>query len=387
MKILFTSFAYYPETSGVPIVIQYLAEGLAYKGHSVSVATRVNGKHLSAHEVINGVNVYRFDIGQTLFKTDKGNVMEYIDFVMSFEKDILVLECLQCHTTDLLLPYLNKMNCKIVIHSHGIPGLTMKFFSWQGDVVHTIGNFHNWFRWKYYYGRTIPKYASSIDLGISLSLCSSDIGYFTDHFKHVSIVENAANSMFFDEKIKEDGKINLDIKSSRYILNISNYSDRKNQLLLLKEFVKADLKDCALVLIGSSPNKYYNKVVNAASKIRSKYKREIVILHGIDRKYFPSIIREASLFVMTSKWEEYPVSLVESMAIGTPFISTMVGNAHILPGGVVARTTNEIHILLKTLMFNNVLRDRLGCQGKKYAYEYNYLPKVIDIFENAITEL
>ena len=57
MKILFTSFAYYPETSGVPIVIQYLAEGLVHKGHSVSVATRVNGKHLSAHEVINGVNL------------------------------------------------------------------------------------------------------------------------------------------------------------------------------------------------------------------------------------------------------------------------------------------------------------------------------------------
>ena len=43
MKILFTTFSYYPETSGVPVVVQYLAEGLAKRGHNVSVVTCMNG--------------------------------------------------------------------------------------------------------------------------------------------------------------------------------------------------------------------------------------------------------------------------------------------------------------------------------------------------------
>ncbi len=385
MKILFTTFAYYPEKSGVPIVVQYLAEGLAGKGHSVAVATRMNGRVMPSHEVINNVDVYRFDIGQTLFKTNTGNVDDYISFVRTFKKDALILECLQCHTTDLLLPFLNEMDCKIVVHSHGIPGLTMNLFSWQGDLIHSIGNIHNWIRWKKYYRKTFPKYCKTIDLGISLSLCASDVGYFSKRLKKTAIVENAANHMFFcKENYQKDISEILKIQSQHYIVNISNYSDRKNQLTLIKEYEKAQLKDCALVLIGNERNSYCKKVIRLANQVKERSGCEIKVLYGIEREWFPAIIEKAMVFVMTSKWEEYPVSLVETMAVGTPFISTMVGNAHVLPGGVIARSNGEIAVLLRTLYDNPVILHEFGQQGKKYALEHNDLEKVIDGFENAL---
>ena len=87
---------------------------------------------------------------------------------------------------------------------------------------------------------------------------------------------------------------------------------------------------------------------------------------------------------MTSKFEEYPVSLVEAMAVGTPFVSTMVGNAHALPGGVVAREYGEVSILLKTLSENPSILRRTGKQGKQYAIGNNTVSAAVDCFEKVL---
>ena len=58
MKILFLSENYFPNVSGVPVVVRYLAEGLANLGHQVSIATS-NFKNCPEKEVIGGVTVYR----------------------------------------------------------------------------------------------------------------------------------------------------------------------------------------------------------------------------------------------------------------------------------------------------------------------------------------
>lgn len=388
MKVLFTTFSYYPETSGVPVVVQYLAEGLAKRGHDVSVVTCMNHHDYKRQETLNGVTIYRFDWGQTFFKKKYGEYKEYIKFVTDFPKDVLILECLQCHTTDILLPYLDKMRSKVAIHAHGAPGILMKPFGWEGDMLHTIGHTHNWMRWKRYYGHYFPKYASKIHIGICLSLCASDMDYLSQHVPHVSIAENAANDIFFDENMKNQDVLEyIKIKNKRYVLNISNYSERKNQLLLMDAFAKTGLKDVSLVLIGSKPNTYYRKCVKYAEKLNAKYGLDIQILHGIERSLFPAIIKNADLFAMTSKWEEYPVSLVEAMAVGTPFFSTPVGNAHILPGGITSRYDEEIPSLLKTLLVNRSLLNQFGNQGKEYALKHNTLSTVLDNYESILKSL
>ena len=388
MKILFTTFSYYPETSGVPVVVQYLAEGLANRGHDVSVVTCMNHHDYKRHETLNGVTIYRFDWGQTFFKKKYGEYQEYIKFVTDFPKDVLILECLQCHTTDILLPYLDKMRSKVAIHAHGAPGILMKPFGWEGDVLHTIGHTHNWMRWKRYYGHFFPKYASKIDIGICLSLCASDMDYLSRHVQRVCISENAANDIFFDENMKNQDVLEfIKIKNKRYVLNISNYSERKNQILLMDAFAKTGLKDVSLVLIGSKPNTYYRKCVKYAEKLNAKYGLDIQILHGIERSLFPAIIKNADLFAMTSKWEEYPVSLVEAMAVGTPFFSTPVGNAHILPGGITSRYDEEIPSLLKTLLLNPTLLKQFANQGKEYAIKHNTLSTVLDNYESILKSL
>ena len=108
MRILFTVDSYYPRISGVPVVVGYLAEGLVKKGHEIYVATRlVEGS--SDTEIHNGVEIHRFDIIYNRFKKCKGKITEYKYFVLNGDFDAIVFECVECVTTDILLPHLKEL--------------------------------------------------------------------------------------------------------------------------------------------------------------------------------------------------------------------------------------------------------------------------------------
>lgn len=388
MRVLFTSFAYYPQTSGVPIVVQYLAEGLVEFGHTVCIATRKNGNAFPDKEIINGVEIHRFDIGQTLTKRNTGDINEYLRFVVNYEKDVLILECIQCHTTDLLLNHLPEMNCKIVIHSHGGPGIHQRLVKWDTNIKHSIGNTHNWFRWSKYYGKTLPQVAQSIDAVLCLSLCASDLDYMTAKMKRVEILENAAHNIFFDTSLyHEDITRVLQLAHSRYILCIANYVPNKGHKDIIRAYSKMNSKECSLVFIGSKKNPYYDELCDMVSSINEKDGKEVRLLTSIDRKLFPSIIYHADLFVMASEHEEYPVSLIESMAVGTPFVSTDAGCARILPGGITVRNRNDLGMAMQMLISHSELLHKYGVQGKRYALENNTTKAAVSKLESILNTL
>ncbi|MBF0366207.1 MAG: glycosyltransferase family 4 protein [Oligoflexia bacterium] len=70
-KILIVLYYYYPYISGLTIVAQRVAEGLATKGHSVTVLTTRHDRNLAAEEIKNGVKIIREKV---LFTLGKGVV-------------------------------------------------------------------------------------------------------------------------------------------------------------------------------------------------------------------------------------------------------------------------------------------------------------------------
>ena len=385
MKILFTTFSYLPERSGIPSVVKYLAEGLSGKGHEVEVVTCRNGNDFPYMENINNVKVKRFDLFFDKFKRISGNVNDYVTYIVKQKVDFLIMECLQCVTTDALLPHLNQIKGKVIIHAHGAPGIYEKPFKIMYDLKHTIGHTYNWWKWRRYYNTVFPRYSKYIDARISCSICASDLDYFHKHIINNYILENSADYMFFFPQIDKTIKDKLGIKSSKYIINIATINDRKNQVLLIESFVKANLSDCALVIIGTERSKYFEKICKLANKYTKQKQAEIHIFDkDISRDLFPSILSQADLFMLTSKWEEYPISLVESMAVGTPFLSTPVGNAHILPGGITSRHKKELPMLLTTLINNPSYLNMLGEFAHKYAVENNAPNVIIKQLENIL---
>lgn len=367
MKILFAVENYYPKVSGVPNVTKYLCEGLAAKGDNVAVATC---KHdlLLEEDSLNGVNIYRFDLSITLLKKYSGDLKKYIDFVKSYQPDILFLVCSQCITTDVLLPHLRELSRVKVFYSHGFSGLKLRPFSIKDTFVHTIGNTYNFFRLKKYY-KSFSRYLSDIDYAICLSAVDSGKMLLEKHTK-VFVINNAADKDFFLlDEAKENNSLSkyVSLVNNKYLLSVANYTSIKNQKLLLREFYLANRMDMAMIFIGSTVNPYYNSLLKYNCICQEKYgKREVHFLHNVERRDIPNIVSDASLYLVGSDWEEFSISLIEAMAVGTPFISTDVGNARILPGGIVVEK-HEIHIAINKLLDSPLELKRLCNEGMYYA--------------------
>jgi len=148
MKILFTVQNYYPSISGVPVVVKYLAEGLANKGHQVIVVTRKHPQTCE-REVIKKVEVRRFEIKFNKLLGHIGDLKEYVEFVKNYDCDVLINECSQCETTDLILDHLDQVKAtKKVFHSHGFSGVLGKLFNFNLDPKHFFGNIYSYLKFK-----------------------------------------------------------------------------------------------------------------------------------------------------------------------------------------------------------------------------------------------
>ena len=77
MVILHTASRYAPETGGVEEVVKQISTRLARRGHEVHVATSF-GISNRRHEIIDGVQVHRFDVKTEASFGASGEVDEYL---------------------------------------------------------------------------------------------------------------------------------------------------------------------------------------------------------------------------------------------------------------------------------------------------------------------
>lgn len=137
-------------------------------------------------------------------------------------------------------------------------------------------------------------------------------------------------------------------------------------------------------MVGSKKNKFFEKLDRLSKKVNRENGKEIILLTGVERSYFPSLIHNSKLFVMASKHEEYPVSLVEAMACGTPFVSTNAGCSRLLPGGVTVVDRSELAVFMDMVESHEDIREYLSKQGRRYACEHNTTKLYIDKFEDIL---
>ena len=385
MKILFLVESYYPKTSGVPVVTKYLAEGLAKNGHDVSVVTTLV-KDRCAEEVYNNVHIYRFDLRKTLSKKYVGDIIGYRKFVIAFKADVNVFECTECVTTDVLLPVLCQISGKKILHSHGFHGMKLKPFAWNMSFKYTIGNTYNWLRFKWYYNYYLKKYIHSFDAALCLSDVDSSKKWLEQNSKRVVVLQNAVDDMF-DEPTSKLNIMPFVQLTKPYLVSVAVYAKVKDQIGILHEFYKTNT-DCALVFVGPVENEYYNLLINEMHNLQkmAPSKKDVYVLLGIPRKAIPNIIGNASLYLCGSKAEEYSISLIETMTKGVPFISTNVGNARILPGGITIDDISEMHTYIDRLLADKNAYDSLSAAGKAFVNENCRRVKAVEQLEKIIKE-
>lgn len=197
------------------------------------------------------------------------------------------------------------------------------------------------------------------------------------------ILENSADLSFFNDSYNKTIRL-----PDSYIINVANYSKLKNQLFLVKSFLSTNsYHDCELILIGSERNKYskqiekeYDKYIKNSSDKRKK----VHILYGVSRLDIPTYVKRAKVFVTASKCEKFPVTILESMAAGTPYISSNVGIVKYLSGGVVFNNKKEYSYWLERFLNNNKERERYGRDGKNEAIKKYSPDNKVERFEKII---
>lgn len=379
MKIVFTVATYWPYTDGVQMVTQYLAEGLAQKGHRIFVVTSIfNG--IPEKETHNGVNIIRVN-AYNFYYWHRGNKGEYVKTVKTLCEDAhaLVAVCLQSFAADWLLNSLDDISCEKVLYLHGMPDFKMHLHERHGvkDVVKTA--FRN-IRWKLFYVVQWKK-IKKFDVVTHLFKNDNSYKYFSTHgYPNNKVMENACEDVFFTEIPEKE-------KTEKYFICVGNYCDRKNQESALRAFYDTTNTDFGIIFIGSQENTYCKHLKEVNKRLKDRCgERNVRILYGVPREKISDYTKKAYACVMTSKYEYYPLTIVESLATGIPFISTKVGIVKYLPGGVIADTQEETTYWMDFMMRNPQYVHDLGQAGKKYVGSNLKVSAKVNDFEKILLE-
>ncbi|HEM4101481.1 TPA: glycosyltransferase family 4 protein, partial [Streptococcus suis] len=153
-------------------------------------------------------------------------------------------------------------------------------------------------------------------------------------------------------------------------ISVSNYFENKNQEMILEAFYKSNINSrVGLVFIGSEQTEYYTKLIKLNEHLSQGNNKNVQFLYGISRKEIADYLKNAEFFVMASKSEKFPVSIVEAMASSIAFISTDVGCVQYLPGGIIVNNVEEMVHAMNKLDSDKSFCEKLAKKGFKYAVE------------------
>ena len=360
MKITIIVASYWPCLDGVQMVTQYHAEGLAKKGHQVTVLTS-KMPNTENSEIHNGVLVERMDAYNRLY-WHFGNRKAFERRIIKAgeESDVILAVCLQSYAADWMLGVMDQVKCRKVLYMHGMPDFKLhrEDCSSLYNVAKTL--FRN-IRWKYFYTMHW-KQIKKFDAVVHLFENDNSFSYFSSHnYQKNYPIENSCEDVFF-EKTTEYG---------RYFLYVGNYCQRKNQISALRNFYKAKDDDFEIVFIGGRENDYCKLLKKENERLSSQYgKNKAKILYGLDRSSVINYTQKAYATILSSTYEYYPIVIVESMAAGVPFISTDVGIVRLLPGGIIVRNDLDMIYWIEKMQKSSSLRGQLGQIGRNYALNH-----------------
>lgn len=164
--------------------------------------------------------------------------------------------------------------------------------------------------------------------------------------------------------------LRLSNKTKKRVLFLGSFGEGKNQLQLIKNFVRANRPDWELVLRGNWSS-YTDKCLKYLTE------NNITNVKLLDpAKDIESEFLNASIFASTSLFEGFPLAVTESMSAGLPQISyaSCSGSNELIKNtanGFLARNDDEFVFALKYLMDNKLERVRMGNNARESVQKYS----------------
>jgi glycosyltransferase involved in cell wall biosynthesis len=380
MNILISAFSFLPNTDGVANVCLHHAKGFISYGHKVSIVTSKNEKRDILELKRMGFNVYEFDIYGGPNYNYKGDVYKYQQFLIASAFDMIFFHCLHSWNTDCAIPVIHQTKGKPVLVSHG----------YSGNIIYSIKGLMRYLSWnRFKYFLSLKKMLRSFDHIVFLADVTDKCRFYDyyitkkNSLNDFSIIPNGTDQI--NETInKKNFKNKYNIRSNRMIINLAGYSKLKNQIMSLKAFHKAKLKDTCLVFIGYNKNKYSEILENYC--LRNNL-QNVLILEKVSKEDIKDAYSSADIFLYSSNTETQPIVILDAMGAGLPFISTNVGCVKDFKGGKIVKNIQEMSDQIKFLINNKEFSLFLSEEAKEQVLsDYNW-SKIYDQYEKLLIKL
>ena len=260
-------------------------------------------------------------------------------------------------------------------------------------VIFTIHNTHQW-----HFKKDIKNVSKRILHRCSANLLATciiaDCKYIKRHYtqilkfkqKKIEVIYNPVNiDKFKNHRInRKKYREYLGIPANHFILiNVGSLTLQKSQRDLIKIMKMTIQKDSSitLLIVGDGPLKK-----DLEKQIFDHHLEKNIKLLGL-RQDVESLLYISDAFILTSKWEGLPISILEAMAVGLPIISTAVGgipeiikdsmNGFLINYGDY-RSFSETILLLK----NKILKTNVKYKFVEQFDISNYCQNIFNVYFN-----
>jgi glycosyltransferase involved in cell wall biosynthesis len=328
----------------------------------MNILRNIDKEKYEVHFLYHYTSEYFFDreignlggiIHKCSFREDK-NLFKYVKFLNEFfnKNSFDVVHSHMLSTSFFTLKYARKYGCKVLInHAHN--STTEKTL--KGIIKRIMIS-------------KASKYAN-----VYLA-CSKEAGEFAYPNKNYIIINNCIDLEKF--KYSEENRIKirkkLNIKDSDIVFgNIGRLNIQKNQIFLIEAFSKIKLSNAKLMIIGFGELKEeIEKKINELN-----IKNKVILLENVQTELYYSAM---DCFVLTSKFEGFPLTAVEAQANGCPciFSSNITDKVKINPN---VQFLNIDNVEEWTNKFNDFYDERISnISNSLREYDINNLMKIIN---------
>ena len=174
------------------------------------------------------------------------------------------------------------------------------------------------------------------------------------------------------------------------IIMVARFDQQKDQMTLIQALNLMSDKNWAMDFVGSGPTLEVCK-----NKVNNFGLDKKIIFHG-QQKDIPQYLDQSHIFVLSTNYEGFPLTILEAMRAKLPVIATNVGgnNESVIDGKTGFLTKkNDVQDLYKALL--NLVEDKqlvldMGEQGyKRYISEFTHelmLDKTLTIYNEVLAK-
>lgn len=366
MRILITAHTFYPESNGVARVAHYMAQSLKNGHNEVHVATSAISGAPVVEQMPNGVHVHRFKVRGSSLAGIKGEPERYVSFIKSRSWDVVILNCAQTWSSDLVTGLDFPNPCLKIFFSHGMS-------AYRNAPDHP-------------YFRSLARELRSFDRIVALSKQLEEL-QFCSRFSlnPPEIIPNPVEVEEFTAAplgVRSVWKIG----SHPWLLSVSNHSPVKGHQMLralvsrlsaripaIRGSIIGDsypAERCSLGELGVQGGCWYR------CRLAGVFNRRVRLHSSVPRREVVSAIKEADIVVVSSRREASPLTLLEAMAAGTPWVSSRVGCVDEYRGGIVVESLSDMAAATEAILLDSRLREQLRDEGRRAVHETHNLQHV-----------